>query len=43
MLTVKITYKDGSVIFKDCRNIDTISLLNVVSITIIRDEREKAA
>ena len=43
MLTVKITYKDGTVTFKDCRNVNTLSLLNVVSITIIRDEREKAA
>lgn len=36
MLTVRITYKDGSEDIKDCWSIDEISMINVLSVKVIR-------
>jgi hypothetical protein len=43
MLTVKITYKDGTSDLKDCLDVSEICLDNVAELKIIRDERKKAA
>lgn len=42
MLTVLITYKDGTTDIKDCWDISDICLDGVASIKTIRDERKVA-
>lgn len=42
MLTVKITYKDGTTDLKDCWSVDEICLDNVLDLKIIRNERKIA-
>jgi len=40
ILTVKITYLDGTVDFKECRDLSEIPLDNVSTIRVIREEDE---
>lgn len=40
MLTVRIIYKDGTEDLKDCWSVDEISMINVLSVKVLRSERQ---